>query len=78
MCHREIQNDDTFFYPGRCYQAHGSIAHKTCNECWWNFADENANHQCPGCLQHLPLSRRPERKPISKNTPILIIDDDDD
>jgi hypothetical protein len=56
ICRKNINGAS--FIPSACLMKYGKIrAHKICNDCWWNsFAQETANHQCPGCAKGLPLN----------------------
>lgn len=57
MCNKVINGKP--FIPSGCLMKHGKISsHKICSDCWWNkFAQEGVSHQCPGCLNGLPLNK---------------------
>jgi len=59
MCRKLVDVPDTLI-PQICLRAHGSGAHRICQDCWWNpdtgFAREGVAHPCPGCEKNLPLT----------------------
>ena len=76
MCGNTEQRNN-MLAPSICLQNNRERAHRICQSCWWNdFAIEGANHDCPGCVKHLPLA-----PPLQRNKPkeedIIIIDDDE-
>ena len=58
---------NTMLVPLACLQKNKERAHRICQDCWWSkFAIEGADHKCPGCVKHLPLTpplRRTEPNP---------------
>jgi len=69
MCEDFITIENTLI-PNICFKKHGKMAHRICENCWWNpisgFAREYASHKCPGCEKKLPLLK------YKKNDPIFI------
>ncbi len=69
MCGKSITDG---LMPRTCYMKHGNNAHRICQDCWWDqntgFANENATHECPGCLKGLQLTNQGK----TKKTPIII------
>lgn len=60
--------------PSKCRSLHGQISHRLCTErCWFIFAEEKRNHQCPGCIMGKPLFPKPPPQP-SRPVDIDIID----
>jgi hypothetical protein len=61
MCGKEIDVNKGNI-PLVCLKKNFSKAHRICQDCWWNdatgFANEDADHRCPGCLKNLPLTKR--------------------
>jgi len=59
ICETVVYNKQTFI-PRKCINRYGEyLAHKICDQCWWDhFADEYADHNCPGCIKGLPLTER--------------------
>jgi len=60
MCEKMINKDNTLM-PSECLLKYGlNIAHRICNDCWWDsiigFAREYSSHKCPGCIKGLPLT----------------------
>jgi len=47
--------------PRKCLKTNAFSAHRICNKCWWEpetgFAVEERNHDCPGCINGLPLNK---------------------
>jgi hypothetical protein len=71
MCLQSIENK--FFNPSKCFQEHGSRAHRICAECWWGeFAKEGTNHICPGCEKNMPLPPKNTEKTKPGATIILV------
>jgi hypothetical protein len=84
MCN-EKKNRDNMFTPRVCLNKYGNAkAHKICSDCWFDekngFALEGSQHQCPGCVHHLPMNTYPpKKKKATKNEPapeiIELLDD---
>ena len=67
ICDKET---DSILTPISC-ERHSIIGAKThiiCGDCWWPFADEKADHACPGC------KKDPLPKSTGKSPPAPVID----
>lgn len=61
ICQMHV-NKNSAFIPRQCLMKYGEkAAHRICANCWWDestgFARENASHNCPGCLNNMPLNQ---------------------
>ena len=64
MCEAIVDKGKTFI-PRKCLTQNMQKAHRICENCWWNkFAEENAKHECPGCVKGLPLTEYKQETPI--------------
>lgn len=67
MCEKNIKINNTLV-PRECLVKYGKIAHRICQDCWWDpnigFAREDACHKCPGCQKGLPLTEYKKEAPI--------------
>jgi len=64
-CEYKIRSDQEFFHFRKCLNEHGASAHRICKNCWWKIIipySEIVHLQCPGCLKHIPLWRRPKQQ----------------
>jgi hypothetical protein len=58
MCENTYRRDKMLI-PSACSLKNRERAHRICQDCWWDetngFANENASHECPGCVKKMPL-----------------------
>lgn len=78
VCPNEVNITNTLM-PSGCKRAHGTRAHRICNDCWWNtekgFGKEDSKHKCPGCEKGFPLTKvKLEEHPVID----LTLDDSDE
>ena len=59
MCEKYKLNA-MLFVPRECLVKYGKMAHRICENCWWDedagFAKENGTHKCPGCQKNVVLT----------------------
>jgi hypothetical protein len=67
ICDKET---DSILTPISCerHPIIGAKTHIICGDCWWPFADEKADHACPGC------KKDPLPKSTGKSPPAPVID----
>ena len=65
-CKTEVIGD--MLIPRKCLNTNGVAAHRICKLCWWEpkigFAVEERNHDCPGCINGLPLNKNKDTNKI--------------
>ena len=75
MC-GENTKDEEFLRPAKCYGKHLNESHKICMSCWFKpngFGTEGIDHSCPGCLNKMPLSKKPKyiKQSVPENAMII-------
>ena len=56
ICIKPILVSQRALSIAKCMKKNGNNSHKICQPCWWDsFALETACHDCPGCVNGLPL-----------------------
>ena len=66
ICIKPILVSQRALSSAKCMKKNGNNSHKICQPCWWDsFALETACHDCPGCVNGLPIIQEPIiQKPI--------------
>jgi hypothetical protein len=78
QCERKHYVDGAPLHPRKCLNQN-RFPHQLCQNCWWNgFADENANHECIGCLKGIPLVKPRRSVRLQRLQPVVDLTEDSD